>query len=400
MSAPNGTSEPRASVASTTTARERPALSASGYIGRRGIVGTLRADDSRWRATFHFVDGGTEIVREGNAAALPSDPAWEEERRLRGLKVHEYLGCSLEEGGGASGTIGEARCLREPLPGRNAQELLEIDGEWFTDSGSEPFYFRTIGENSIENSSYLAALLATPTPKHDCAPFVELVSADERPARTTLAYTLHWPCDPAEEQDPNAPQARPRPARPPSHEAYVAEVLSDEPHPLLWSVKWTTLPDPDELTEVELGLAVIPLDPARLLYAGRVKDEFQSPNTGSGNSGEHLSLWLTNSEGRHGPPLEIVTSDAGSAGWCMSWNKTNSAALLDLDGDRFPELVIRRDEAERHDVMGRNGSPDCLDSPSKTSFFAYRLNAQTLTWTRFPVRSLTEQQFDRGTLLP
>jgi len=405
LSAPSATASARPS----TTPTPRPArqeLAASGYIGKRGIVGTLRAEDSRWRAAFHFVDGGPEIIREGTATPMSPDPAWEADRGLQGLKVHSYLECAFEELAAAApsaiGTITDARCLQEEQGERGEDVILEIAAAWSIGAQSEPFYLRTAGVDAIDNQDYLAAALATATPKHDCPPFVEILSADERSDRTTIAYTLRWPCDPEEERDPDRPRPRASAqAAPPSHEAYVADVGTDAPHPLLWSTKWTALPDPDELNVVHLGFSVISLDPNLFLYVGHVSDEFQSPNTGSGNSSERITLWGASAKGRHGPPLELLTSESGRAGWCMSWSKTNSATLLNLSGDALPELVIRHDEAERHDAASPNGDRDCVDGPSKTSFLAHGLNTRTLAWKRTPIpRGFTEQALDQGTALP
>jgi hypothetical protein len=178
-------------------------------------------------------------------------------------------------------------------------------------------------------------------------------------------------------------------------------VGTDEPHRLLWSSKWTTLSDPDELNLVHLRFSVLALNPDILLYVGTVSEQFQSPNTGSGNSSERTTIWGASTQGRHGTPLELVTSESGRGGWCMSWSKTSSATLLDLNGDQRPELVIRHDEAERHDTSGPNGNPDCVDGPTKTSFFAHRLDAKTLAWARIAMpRGFKQEALDRGTPLP
>ncbi len=373
-------------------------------------MGTLAVEGSRWRAAFRFVDGGPEILREANAIPMPPDPAWDEDRRLQALKVHSYLECTFEERAApassasaphTSGAITDARCLQEQQRGeRGDGVVLEIDATWSSGTQAEPFYLRTVGVDAIDNHGYLAAALATPTPKHDCGPFVELLGADQRPARTTIAYTLRWPCDPEEERVPNRrPSARTPPA-PPSHEAYVADVSADDPHTLLWSSNWTTLRDPDELNVVHLGFSVVALGPELFLYVGRVSDEFQSPNTGSSNSSERITIWGADTQGRHGPPLELLTRESGNAGWCMSWAKTNSITLLDMGGDRLPELVIRSEESERHETVTPNGDRDCVDGPLKTSFLAHGLNTKALAWKRVPVpRGFTEQALDQGTPL-
>jgi hypothetical protein len=383
-------------------------LSASGYIGKRGIVGTLGVEGARWRVAFHFIDGGPELVRDATATVIPPDAAWEDERTRYGLKVHPYLACTFDDGGApasaSAGSINDAQCLHEQQPGERGQaEILEVAGAWSTGAQLEPFYLRTAGGDAIENQEYLATLLGTPTPPHDCIPFVELLSADERPASTTLAYTLRWRCDPEEEREPGVTSRSTAGAPPPpSHEAYVADVGTDAPHPLLWASKWTTLPDPDELNVVHLGFSALPLTPELFLYVGHVSDEFQSPNTGSGNSSERIALWAADAHERHGSQLELVSRESGRAGWCMTWNKTNSAGLLDLNGDKLPELVVERDEVGYQDAASPNGERDCIESPAtRATFFAYRLNTKNLAWTRVPTpRGFSQQMFDRATPLP
>jgi len=84
----------------------------------------------------------------------------------------------------------------------------------------------------------------------------------------------------------------------------------------------------------------------------------------------------------------------------MSWDKTSSITLLDVGGDRLPELVIRSDESKRDDTASPRGDRNCVDGPVKTSFLAHGLNRRTLKWMRAPIaRGFTQQAFDQGTPL-
>jgi hypothetical protein len=74
--------------------------------------------------------------------------------------------------------------------------------------------------------------------------------------------------------------------------------------------------------------------------------------------------------------------------------------LIDLDRDKLPKLVTAVEQAERDDAPGKNGSPECVDEPVKTTFVVHQLNPRSLSWTRSKTtRRFTEQQLQRGELL-
>ena len=59
--------------------------------------------------------------------------------------------------------------------------------------------------------------------------------------------------------------------------------------------------------------------------------------------------------------------------------------------------MVRITESGRHDGVGKDGKPECFDTPAEVKFAAYRLNPSTLTWTQAPApRGLSEQRLSRG----
>ncbi len=371
-----------------------PSRDVVGYLGTRGILGTISADGSHWTGSFHFVDGGQEVKLEGTAREPEPDPdAPPEEPVLDGRKVHSYLTCRFTARG-ASATIDEASCLNEP-------SMLEIDGTWSAGKASEPFFLRTPGAivGAFANEEYYAALLATPTAKHGCLPFVEMLSLVERDGRATISYRLAWPCEhqSAEERYSPNPFGASQSARTPSFEAYVADLTEAKPHQLLWSEQWATLADPDDPNEVSLRFAVLDFAPGFELYTASMNDDFQSPISSGGNSTQQMTVWVVSSKGRYGAKLDLPASGSGHGGWCIASNKSADSWLLDLDRDKVPEIVVRITESGRRDGIGKDGKPECVDTPTEVKFVAYRLNPSTLTWAPMPApRGLSEQRLSRG----
>lgn len=345
-----------------------------GFLGQRGIVGTLAAAGGEWSGSFRFLDAKDGIPLSGTAW-LGEDAGPPEEPVLDGRTVHTFFDCQFSTGGTLSGTVTEATCLDEP-------GVLEIDGEWSAGSRAEPFYLRTPAPTAIDPSEYYAALMATPSPSHACPPFVDLLQSEAHPTgRTTLLYLLTWPCDRGrtESSFPTlVPDRHPKPA-PPSHEAYLADVASDVPGPLLWSSSCSALPDPDESNEITQNLASLELAPGLGLYIANLRDTFQSPVSSGGNQSETLEIWAVSTQGRYGPKLSLTVGEAGHAGWCFSSSASSEAWLMDFDADKIPELVVRTTTNERHDSVA-NGQSVCVDAPSRSVLTAYRLNPQTLAW--------------------
>ena len=345
-----------------------------GFLGERGIVGTLGAENDRWAGSFRFLDGA-EMVRINGSASPSEAEASPEEARLDGRRHHTFLDCEFDTAGALEGVVSGATCLDE-------EGVLEIDGWWSAGNRTEPFYLRTPASNTIDASEHYTALIATPAPAHGCPPVVDLLQrAEHATGRTTLLYRMTWPCDSTFAESPLpfvAPDRKHAPA-PASHEAYLADVASGTPGQLVWSASVSALPDPDELNEVELGFTAQDLAPGLVLYIASVSDSFQSPISSGGNSTSTAAIWTVSAEGQHGPKLSVSTSEAGHAGWCFASSTSSEAWLIDLDANRIPELVVRTTTTGRHDAIV-NGQVTCVDAPVERAWSAYRLQPQTLAW--------------------
>jgi len=377
----------------------RPSLPVSGgrdvygYLGKRGVIGKVAVDGPRWAGAFFFVDSKQAISIEGTAKPPEQDPdAPPDDSAMTGRKQHAYLDCSFTATG--QGETIDASCLDE-------EGTLEVDGQWVSGRRYESFFLRTPGKSALDAQELYSALLSTPTPSHACAPFAELLSREERAERAVISYKLRWPCD---EQRPDQTMGGvlgtgARPSPPPSHQAYVADVSLSEPPRMSWSSAWTSLPDPDESDEVTLGFSVLEFAPGLELYVAAESDDFRSPTTGGGNSSHQLTVWAVSTD-NHGPKLDLPAESAGHEGWCFAHNVSNESWLLDLDGDKVSEIVIRVTSNDRHDAMGKNGQVTCVDDPATVKFLAYRLSRSTLVWEamRAPT-GLTEQRLKRGTPL-
>jgi hypothetical protein len=370
-----------------------------GYLGKRGIIGAITADGSHWTGSFHFVGGGQEVKLDGTATEPERDPdAPEEQPALDGRKLHSYLNCRFTANG-QPGAIDDASCLDEP-------HALEIDGTWSSGKTSEPFFLRTAGDDASSSSvgydRYYAAVLAAPTSPHECPPFIEMLSVHEREGRdtrATISYRMRWPCEhqSAEERYSGALGASATSSAP-SFEAYVADFTGAEPHQRLWSEQWTTLADPDDPNEVSLRFEVLELAPGLELYAGSMNDDFQSPFTSGGNSSQQLTVWAVSVTGRYGAKLVLPAAESGHGGWCISSSQSNEIWLLDLDGDKVPEIVMRVTESGHSDGIGKDGNPECVETPTTVKLAAFRLNRNTLTWAPLPApKGLSEQRLKHGT---
>jgi len=363
-----------------------------GYLGKRGIIGELAVDGSRWRGSFHFVSGGGEISIEGSASAPEVDPDAPAPEPTDGEEPHAYLNCSFFAASGG-GSLEGASCLQE-------KGELEVSGSWSQANSSEPFYLQT--RDGLGADEYYAALLNTPTPNHACAPVADVLSLEERPGgRMAFLYRLRWPCDPVEDNQHviYGAMSKPPPPPPPSYAAYVADVSQAEPHRLLWSALWTSLGAPSPTNAVTLALGFRALTPEIELYVARSTDDFQSPNTSGGNSREEVSVWAVGSDGRHGAQLELPAGESGRMGWCFAGGKTNYGTLIDLDGNALPEIVIETTITDRHDGIDKNGKVQCVDEPTVVKFAAYQLNSKTLAWAPTAPRGVTKSRVERATRL-
>lgn len=284
--------------------------------------------------------------------------------------------------------MSEATCLDE-------EGVLQIDGWWSAGNRTEPFYLRTPAANAIDAGEHYTALVATPAPAHACPPVVDLLQRDEHATgRTTLLYQLRWPCAPtlAEPSLPFVVPSRKQDPAPASHEAYLADVASGTPGPLVWSASVSALPDPDEPNEVELRFAAQDLAPGLVLYIASVSDSFLSPVSSGANSTRTAELWTVSAEGRYGPKLSLSVANAGHAGWCFASNTSSEAWLIDLDANRLPELAVRTTTTGRQDAVV-NGEVACADAPVQRAWSVYQLEPQTLAWKALkPVPRLSERR--------
>jgi len=363
-----------------------------GYLGKRGIIGQLAVDGSHWRGSFHFVSGGGEISIEGSATAPEVDPDAPAPGPTDGEESHAYLNCSFFAASGG-GAVEDASCLQE-------KDVLVVSGSWSQANSSEPFYLQT--SDGLGTAEYYAALLSTPTPNHECAPVADVLSFAERPGgRMALLYRLRWPCDPVEDRPRVSYGANSKPAPPPpaSYAAYVADVSQAEPHRLLWSAPWTSLGAPSPTNTVTLALGFRALTPEIELYVARSTDDFQSPNTSGGNSREEVSVWAVGSDGRYGAQFELPAAESGRMGWCFAGSKTNYSTLIDLDGNKLPEIVIETTITDRHDGIDKSGKVQCVDAPNVVKFVAYQLDTKTLAWAPTAPRGVTHSRIERATRL-
>ena len=349
-----------------------------GYLGSRGIFGSVVANGGAWSGTFRVAGTGEEIAFAGSARVPDADPDAPTPDASDGQKVHEYLVCSFKSASG--GTVDEASCLHEG-------DTLEIQGEWQAGGKAEGFYLRTLGAGALDDAEYFGAALNVPTPPHACPPFIELLASSEHHERVTSAYRLRWPCD-----GDGAPS---------SVEAYVMDLEQAAPHRLLWSSPWSSLPDVDAPNnDVQLAFNVSKLTPRLELYVGRITDSFQSPNTGGHNSSERVSVWTTDGAGRYGKMLDLPASESGQGGFCISETTENDSWLLDLDGDKVPEIVVRSRVSGRQDHPDGKGDVECIDGPTSESYSAYHLDTKTLEWRKAPApRGMTEARLSHGTQL-
>jgi len=346
-----------------------------GYWGHRAIIGTLEADDERWVGSFHVVGSTEEIRIDGEAPAPEADPDAPAAEPSPGEKVHAYRDCDFRASNG--GSLSDADCLSE-------ESTLELAGMWLKNGVGEPFYLRTASPGAMVDDDYFAAGHSMKTPTHACAPFVEALSLNEHRERASVVYRLSWPCEAQ--------------GRESTFEPYLAELEQAPPHRLLWSSPWRGLADRDALNDVSLTFGVFPLSARLELYVGRAIDQFQSPTSSSHNSSDSLSVWAVDLAGRYGSKLDLPTADSGQGGWCIAQSASNDVWLLDLDGDKLPEIVVQSRVSTREDRVGPSGEVECVDGPSTESISAYRLDTTKLEWSALPKpRGLGRARLERGT---
>lgn len=388
---------PSRAMAEHVTPRRQPVMGlgrdAYGYLGKRAIVGALQNDGAHWVGSFDWLAGAQPRTFEGDARPSEPDAEMPEIPELPdGRKKHTYLECEFRVGDGSA--IANASCLDE--------DVLELDGDWSLGDQSEPLFMRTPGPDALDIGEYYASALSIPTPEHECPPFVEMLSLSGHADRATALLRMRWPCDP--QRDPaNEVAVNSGPIRgtsQPSYEAYLADFANDPPHRLLWSANLADLGDPDDANEITLGLSVLDLDPALKLYAARIADGFQSPVTSAASFSATTSVWTVSAQGRYGAKFRLPSTESGHAGWCFASSTSREGWLFDLDGDKMPEIVMKSTTYDRHDAVGKDGNPECVDGPAKVVFTSYRMNRNTLTWSPGPTpRGLTEKRLERATRL-
>jgi hypothetical protein len=366
-----------------------------GYVGRRPIAGRLTVRPARWSGTFRFL-GQHEPFTVGGLVHPREAEDGDDTSPYDGRAQHQYLDCELDVGGsGLTGSL-DAACLDEG-------EVLEVRGSFspLAPKGApalrdEPFFVRTAPADRPDPDAYYAALVATPTDAHACAPFVELVELTPRPSeRVALLYTLRWPCDerPAEERAyPSTGQNPP----PPTWQAFVAEVTPGETPQLVSSTFWTTLGDPDDPNELTMELRAVELTRGFDLYLATLTDQFDSPTSSGGNTTVSTVAWAVAADGRYGPTTALANVESGHQGVCYAVSSSRDLWLVDLDGNAVPELVSRTVTDETVDRLV-NGQLECAQGKVKTEWASYAFDPTTMAWRPRPApKKLRDAQLAAG----
>jgi hypothetical protein len=292
----------------------------------------------------------------------------------------------------------EATCLDEGA-------TLEVSGSFVRAASSapgavaraEPFFARTPEKSGDEQERYYAALVATSSPGHACAPFVEVLQTMPRPTgRSAVLYTMRYPCEEKEAPYGSEPGAAPSPTR----HAYVADVTEAEPPRAVASTVWAPLGDPDEPNELNFHLNPVELAPGFELYVATLWDRFQSPVTSASGTTVSNVAWAVAADGRHGKPVELPDMHGGHAGVCHAVSVARELWLTDLDGDKRPELVARTltETMAQTGKPGPDGFVPCVKQPQEIGFVAFTLDPGTLAWTPYtlPKKRVTETQLAVG----
>jgi hypothetical protein len=367
-----------------------------GYVGMRPITGRVTIGPARWSGTFRFL-GQRAPFTVGGPARVRDDGGEEdaEPALYDGRAHHDYLDCELDVGGsGMTGSL-VASCLEE-------EDVVEVRG-FFSPSPrkgmpsppDEPFFVRTLSDDAHGGERYYAALAATPTEHHECAPFVQLVQVAPYPDRVALLYTLRFPCEEGRPDEPLYPGMQQKPPVV-TWGAYVADVTQDEPPKLISSTFWAPLGDPNDPNELSMTLRAVDLVPGIELYFATLTDDFQSPTSSGGNTTVSTVAWAVTSEGRYGPTIALPPVESGHAGVCYSVSASRELWLVDIEGDTTPELLARTVSEEVGDRVV-NGQHGCATVGSKTTYAPYSFDRARLTWQPRPApKVIRERQLAAG----